>query len=124
MNNFLSSSFSTSVPLASVIFSILYMIYGNIGLYILAAICLIIPGLVFLFISAYLFIQFERHVTIELELDTINALEEIGWKYEFQIGMKMTRFIGLSTENIVNRVYDENKETYMKVEPVLVFKKE
>ena len=60
----------------------------------------------------------------ELELDTINALEEIGWKYEFQIGMKMTRFIGLSTENIVNRVYDENKETYMKVEPVLVFKKE
>ena len=60
----------------------------------------------------------------ELELDTINVLEEIGWKYEFQIGMKMNRFIGLSTENIVNRVYDENKETYMKVEPVLVFKKE
>ena len=51
-------------------------------------------------------------------------LEKIGWKYEFQIGMKMNRFIGLSTENIVNRVYDENKETYMKVEPVLVFKKE
>jgi len=71
MNNFLSSSFSTSVPLASVVFSILYMVYVNIGLYILAAICLIIPGLVFLFISAYLFIQFERHVTIELELDTM-----------------------------------------------------
>ena len=60
----------------------------------------------------------------ELELDTINILERIGWKYQFQIGMKMNRFIGLSTENIVNRVYDENKETYMKVEPVLVFKKE
>tara|TARA_B110000459_G_scaffold200076_1_gene247893 strand:- start:1612 stop:1770 length:159 start_codon:yes stop_codon:yes gene_type:complete len=52
------------------------------------------------------------------------VLEEIGWKYQFQVGMKMNRFIGLSTENIVNRVYDENKETYMKVEPVLVFKKE
>ena len=71
MNNFLSSSFSTSVPLASVVFSILYMVYVNIGLYILAAICLIIPGLVFLFISAYLFIQFERLVTIELDLDTM-----------------------------------------------------
>ena len=65
-----------------------------------------------------------KNKQFELELDTINMLEKIGWKYEFQIGMKMNRFIGLSTENIVNRVYDENKETYMKVEPVLVFKKE
>jgi len=71
MNNLLNNSFSTSVPLASVISSILFMIYGNIGLHILAAICLIIPGLVFLFISLYLFIQFERLVTIELDLDTM-----------------------------------------------------
>ena len=65
-----------------------------------------------------------KNKNFELELDTINVLEKIGWKYQFQIGMKMNRFIGLSTENIVNRVYDENKETYIKVEPVLVFKKE
>jgi hypothetical protein len=71
MNNLLNNSFSTSVPLASVISSILFMIYGNIGLHLLAAICLIIPGLVFLFISLYLFIQFERLVTIELDLDTM-----------------------------------------------------
>ena len=71
MNNLLNNSFSTSVPLASVISSILFMIYGNIGLHILAAICLIIPGLVFLFISLYLFIQFERLITIELDLDTM-----------------------------------------------------
>ena len=31
MNNFLSSSFATSIPLASVVFSILYMIFGNEG---------------------------------------------------------------------------------------------
>jgi hypothetical protein len=60
----------------------------------------------------------------ELELDTINVLEKIGWKYQFQIGMKMNRFIGLDVEKIVNRVYDENKNSYIKVEPVLVFKKE
>jgi len=71
MNNLLNNSFSTSVPLASVISSILFMIYGNIGLHILAAICLIIPGVVFLCISLYLFIQFERLVTIELDLDTM-----------------------------------------------------
>ena len=60
----------------------------------------------------------------ELELDTINVLEEIGWKYQFQVGMKMNRFIGLDAEKIVNRVYDEKKDSYIKVEPVLVFKKE
>ncbi len=65
-----------------------------------------------------------KNKRFELELDTINVLEKIGWKYQFQVGMKMNRFIGLSTENIVNRVYDEDKETYIKVEPVLVFKKE
>ncbi len=36
----------------------------------------------------------------------------------------MNRFIGLSTENIVNRVYNKKKKSYIKVEPVLVFKKE
>ena len=36
----------------------------------------------------------------------------------------MNPFIGLSTENIVNRVYDENKDSYIQVEPVLVFKRE
>ena len=60
----------------------------------------------------------------ELELDTINVLEEIGWKYQFQVGMKMNRFIGLDAKKIVNRVYDEKKDSYIKVEPVLVFKKE
>lgn len=71
MNNLLDSPFSTSIPLASVIFSILYMIYGNTGLFILAAICVALPAVIFLCIAVYIFFQYGRHATIEVDLDTI-----------------------------------------------------
>ena len=71
MNNILSSNFATSVPFASVIFSVLYMIYGNAGLFILAGICVALLAILFLGIAVYIFFQFERHSTIELELDSI-----------------------------------------------------
>jgi len=64
-----------------------------------------------------------KNKNFDLELDTINVLEEIGWKYQYQVGMKMNRFIGLDAKKIVNRVFDENRETYIKVEPILIFKK-
>jgi hypothetical protein len=71
MNNILSSSFSTSIPFASVIFSVLYMVYGNVGLFILAGICVALPAIIFLGIAIYIFFQFGRHSTIELELDSL-----------------------------------------------------
>ena len=71
MNNILSSSFSTSVPFASIIFSVLYMVYGNAGLLILAGICVALPAIIFLGIAVYIFFQFGRHSTIELELDSL-----------------------------------------------------
>lgn len=71
MNKLLSNSFFTSVPLASVLASIFHMIYGNMGLYVLAITCLIIPAIVFLCIAGYIFFQFGRQATIEVDLDTI-----------------------------------------------------
>ena len=71
MNDFLSSSFSTSVPFASVVFSILYMIYNNIGLFILSAVCASLPAIIFLCVSIYIFFQFGRHATIEINLDMV-----------------------------------------------------
>jgi hypothetical protein len=71
MNHILSSNFATSVPFASVICSVLYMIYGNPGLFILAGICVALPAILFLGISVYIFFQFGRHSTIELELDSL-----------------------------------------------------
>lgn len=59
----------------------------------------------------------------ELELDVLNILEDIGWKYRYDIGMKMKRFIGLNTDRIINRYYDESKNTFVKVEPIMVFEK-
>lgn len=71
MNNLLGSPFSTSIPLASVICSILYMIYGNTGLLILALICVALPAIIFLCIAVYIFFQYGRHATIEVDLDTL-----------------------------------------------------
>ena len=71
MNNLLGSPFSTSIPLASVICSILYMIYGNTGLLILAAICVALPAIAFFFIAVYIFFQYGRKATIEVDLDTV-----------------------------------------------------
>jgi len=64
-----------------------------------------------------------KNNSFNLELDTINVLEHIGWKYQYQIGMKMNRFIGMNAGSVVNRVFDEDRKTYIKVEPILVFKK-
>ena len=71
MNNFLNNNFSTSVPLVSVVSSILHMIYGNMGLYLLSAACLAMPAVVFLCVAIYIFFEFERTPIIEVELDTI-----------------------------------------------------
>ncbi|MDC0199094.1 hypothetical protein OAJ85_02930 [Pseudomonadota bacterium] len=71
MNNLLSNNFSTSIPFVSVIASILHMIYGSMGLYILSVVCLIMPAVVFLCMAIYIFFQFERTPTIEVELDTL-----------------------------------------------------
>ena len=71
MNNLLSNNFSTSVPLASVLASIFHLVYGNMGLYILSVACLLMPAVIFLCIAIYLFFQFERTPTIEVELDTL-----------------------------------------------------
>jgi tRNA1(Val) A37 N6-methylase TrmN6 len=60
---------------------------------------------------------------LSLEIDTIRILEKIGFKYKYQFGMVMNRFIGLDTELLVNRWYDYNSEVYRKVEPILVFQK-
>ena len=60
---------------------------------------------------------------LSLEIDTIRILEQIGFKYEYQIGMTMNRFIGLDTELIINRWFDYNTDKYKKVEPILVFRK-
>ena len=71
MNNLLDSPFSTSIPLASVVCSILYMIYGNTGLLILSAICVALPAITFFFIAVYIFFQYGRKATIEVDLDTV-----------------------------------------------------
>ena len=60
---------------------------------------------------------------LSLELDTIRILEKIGYKYKYQVGMVMNRFIGLDTELLVNRWYDYKSDVYRKVEPILVFQK-
>tara|TARA_B100001093_G_scaffold509101_1_gene572502 strand:- start:1178 stop:1471 length:294 start_codon:yes stop_codon:yes gene_type:complete len=71
MNNIFSNNFSTSIPLVSVVASILHMIFGNLGLYLLSVGCLIVPALVFFCIAIYLFFQYERTPTIEVDLDTV-----------------------------------------------------
>jgi len=71
MNNLLSSSFSTSIPFASVIFSILHMIYGADAFYILAVVCVILPAVTFLCVAGYILLQHGRYTTIELELDSL-----------------------------------------------------
>lgn len=58
---------------------------------------------------------------LPLELDTLGVMEEIGFEFQYEIGMKMSRFLGLDTEKIYNRYYDEEREKYVKVEPILKF---
>ena len=58
---------------------------------------------------------------LPLELDTLGVLEEIGFEFQYEIGMKMQRYLGLDTEKIYNRYYDEDREKYVKVEPILKF---
>ena len=58
---------------------------------------------------------------LPLELDTLTIMEEIGFEFQYEIGMKMKRYLGLDTEKIYNRYYDEDREKYVKVEPILKF---
>ena len=58
-----------------------------------------------------------------LELDSIKTLESIGFKYQYQIGMLMNKFIGLSYEGVLNKWWDNKSNCYRKVEPILVFQK-
>ena len=60
---------------------------------------------------------------LPLELDTLGVIEEIGFEFQYEIGMKMQRYLGLDTEKIYNRYYDEDREKYVKVEPILKFVK-
>jgi hypothetical protein len=60
---------------------------------------------------------------LPLELDTLGILEEIGFEFQYEIGMKMQRYLGLDAEKIYNRYYDEEREKYVKVEPILKFVK-
>lgn len=50
-------------------------------------------------------------------------LKEIGFEFQYEIGMKMRRYLGLETEKIYNRYYDKEREKYVKVEPILKFLK-
>ena len=58
---------------------------------------------------------------LPLELDTLKIMEEIGFEFEYEIGMKMQRYLGLDVEKIYNRYYDEEREKYVKVEPIMKF---
>lgn len=71
MKQFFESSFSTSIPAASVIFSVLYIIFEDFGFFIIAAICVAIPALIFLCLSIYIFFQFGRYSLIEVDLDSL-----------------------------------------------------
>jgi|TARA_B110000259_G_scaffold28268_1_gene30003 hypothetical protein len=42
-----------------------------------------------------------------LELDSIKTLESIGFKYQYQIGMLMNKYIGLSYEGVLNKWWDK-----------------
>ena len=58
-----------------------------------------------------------------LELDSINIMEDIGFKYQYQIGMLMNRYIGLSYEGVLNKWWGKESNCFRKVEPILVFEK-
>lgn len=64
-----------------------------------------------------------KGVRLNLEIDTIKVLESIGFEYEYQIGMKQQIFMGLSRDSLIKRLYDERTEDYIKIEPILVFRK-
>ena len=48
-------------------------------------------------------------------------MEEIGFVFQGEIGMKLQRYLGLDTEKIYNRYYDEERQNFVKVEPILKF---
>ncbi|MDC0960265.1 DNA methyltransferase [Flavobacteriaceae bacterium] len=58
---------------------------------------------------------------LPLELDTLSVMEDIGFEFKYEIGMKLQRILGLDTEKIYNRYYDENGGKYVKVEPIMKF---
>ena len=58
---------------------------------------------------------------LPLELDTLSVMEDIGFEFQYEIGIKMNRYLGLEVEKIYNRYYDEEREKYVKVEPIMKF---
>ena len=58
---------------------------------------------------------------LPLELDTLSVIEDIGFEFKYEIGMKMQRYLGLDTERIYNRYYDGERDKFVKVEPILKF---
>ena len=58
---------------------------------------------------------------LPLELDTLSVMEEIGFEFQGEIGMKLQRYLGLDVEKIYNRYYDKERENFVKVEPILKF---
>jgi len=58
---------------------------------------------------------------LPLEIDTLSVLEDIGFEFEYEIGMKMKRYLGLDVQKIYNRYFDEDGEKYVKVEPIMKF---
>ena len=58
---------------------------------------------------------------LPLELDTLSVMEDIGFEFQYEIGMKLQRYLGLQTEKIYNRYYDKERENFVKVEPILKF---
>ena len=58
---------------------------------------------------------------LPLELDTLSVIEDIGFEFKYEIGMKMQRYLGLDTERIYNRYYDGERDKFVKVEPILKY---
>jgi hypothetical protein len=58
---------------------------------------------------------------LPLELDTLSVMEDIGFEFQYEIGMKMQRYLGLDVEKIFNRYFDEDGGKYVKVEPIMKF---
>jgi len=73
--------------------------------------------------QTYLLLNIADTRELPLELDTLGVLEEIGFEFQYEIGMKLQKYIGLDTERIYNRYYDEDRKKYVKVEPILKFVK-
>jgi hypothetical protein len=58
---------------------------------------------------------------LPFELDTLSVMEDIGFEFQYEIGMKMSRYLGLDVKKIYNRYFDEDGGKYVKVESIMKF---